>query len=362
MKVLKIIGIALVSILLIFVMVGYLQPKELNVTANKVIKAPLCVVFDHVNDMEKRVKWSPWVAADSTMEFTWTEITKGEGASYSWTSQNMGNGSMTYKEVIPNQKIVSDLNFQEQGLATGTFEFEKVEDGVLATWSFHTDMGSNPFNRLMGVVMGPMLDASFKQGLDALSKKAEADESNPCLSTNELPANIPSISDIGNLLNEGEINGVKIAEFDLPGFNFIGITDSSSVDSMGDKMGAMFGELYAYMNEIEMTYEGPAMTQYLLWDPPSKVAFTCMVPVNEPIGEHPRVKNGGSMEARVVRGTHFGSYESSEATWLAMDAYLEENNLRMAGNPFEEYMVGVTAGVDPSQFITHIYYPVKPKS
>ncbi len=359
MKALKIIGIVLVSILLIFVMVGYLQPKELNVTATKVIKAPLCVVFDHVNDMEKRVKWSPWVTQDSTMQFTWSSITKGEGASYSWTSQNMGNGSMTYKEVIPNQKIVSDLNFQEQGIATSTFEFKEVEDGVQATWSFHTDMGSNPFNRLMGVVMGPMLDASFAAGLTALAEEAQEDEMNPCLNAR---AASPSVSDAGELLNQGQSNGVEIAEYNLPGFNFIGITDSSSVESMGEVMAKNMGELVAFIQDKQLQFAGNAMTQYHLWEPPSKVVYTSMIPVYEAVQEEGRVANGASMETYVVRGTHYGSYESSEGTWLAMDAYLEENNLRMAGNPFEEYMVDPTSTSNPNEYVTHIYYPVKSKN
>lgn len=181
MKILKILLIVLLSIFLLIVVVGYLQPSTVQVKVERVLKAPTCVVFDHVNDLEKRVLWSPWSTQDTTMQITWGEKRKGLGASYSWQSQSMGNGTLIYIESDENKKVVSDLNFGEQGKGVASITLSEAEDGVLVSWELVSEIGDNPFNRLFGIFIKVAVEQSFILGLNQLEDAAKLDQENPCL-------------------------------------------------------------------------------------------------------------------------------------------------------------------------------------
>ena len=181
MKILKILLFILLSIFLLIVVVGYLQPSTVQVKIEKVLKAPACVLFDHVNDLEKRVLWSPWSTQDTTMQITWGEKRKGLGGSYSWQSKSMGNGTLTYIEVEENKKVVSDLNFGPEGKGVASITLDKVEDGVMVSWELVSEIGDNPFNRLFGIFIKVAVEQSFILGLDQLESAAQADLENPCL-------------------------------------------------------------------------------------------------------------------------------------------------------------------------------------
>jgi uncharacterized protein YndB with AHSA1/START domain len=175
MKTLKYIVLSILSLVAIFVLFGLFQDKEVSVSRSIVINAPVSNVFDQFNDLEKRVSWSPWETLDSTMITTIGEIGKGAGASYSWTSENQGSGTIKYSEVVENQLIQSELYFgsPEDAPAQGLIIFSEVSDGVKVTWEVHMDMGNNPIMRIMGRYMDEMVGETFEQGLGSVKEICE---------------------------------------------------------------------------------------------------------------------------------------------------------------------------------------------
>lgn len=357
MKALKIIGIALVSILLIVVVVGYLQPSSVEMSNSKVIQAPVCVVFDHVNDMKKRAVWSPWVNMDTTMQLTWSDITEGEGASYSWVSEVMGNGSMTYSHVTPLETVEADLDFGGQGGGHGIFSFEEVEDGTKVTWDFTSDMGSNPFARLMGAIMKPGLETTFKAGLEKLAETASADESNPCVSGGT--SNAPSLSDNGEILKSSDVDGLEIVEIQLPEWYYIGIKDSSDVNGISESMENNYGKLSQFMRANQLEFVTAPLASYYTWEPPHKVVYSSIIPVSKAIEGTDAIQAGTMPASKAIRVTHLGAYDGMEATWNAAYKYMGENGFKENGAPFEEYITDPSTTKDPSTLITHIYIPVQ---
>ena len=357
MKALKIIGIALVSILLIIVVVGYMQPSTVEMSNSKVINAPVCVVFDHVNDMKKRAVWSPWVNMDTTMQLNWSEITQGEGASYSWISEVMGNGSMTYTLVTPLEKVESELDFSGQGGGHGIFYFEEVEDGTKVTWDFKSEMGSNPFAKLMGAIMKPGLESTFKAGLESLTEAAVSDEANPCLTGDSLKH--PSLSDHLEVLNSTDVDGIEVVEVQLPEWHYIGIKDSSDVNGIEPKMGQNYGTLSQFMKENDLDFVTAPVASYYTWEPPKKVVFSSMIPVSKAIEGTETIQAGTMPTTKAIRVTHAGAYEGMEATWNAAYKYMGENGLKENGVPFEEYVTDPHTTQDTALWLTHIYVPVQ---
>lgn len=179
MKALKIIGFTLIGLLLIVIVVGYMQPSKVELSVSKVVDAPVCAAFDHVNDLEKRTQWSPWEQVDSAMSIQYGQVKKGLGANYSWESPEQGHGELRYIEVEKNKRIKSEIDFGQSTKSYGTMTFQEVPDGTKVTWKFETNLGSNPFQRIFGVIVKTAIKTSFEGGLKNLAENASADQNNP---------------------------------------------------------------------------------------------------------------------------------------------------------------------------------------
>ncbi|MGD8427980.1 MAG: SRPBCC family protein [Balneolaceae bacterium] len=168
MKILKFIGIGLIVLGVLFFGIAMFLPSQVHVERSIVIPASSEVVFKQVNDLRKWKNWSPWQRRDPNMEITYVGFLSGEGASYHWVSNKVGNGSLTITESYPYKYIATDMNFNEEGEATGYYRFEPVVGGTKVTWAFETDVGSEPINKYMGLLMDPMVGNDFEEGLQNL--------------------------------------------------------------------------------------------------------------------------------------------------------------------------------------------------
>lgn len=333
MKTLKYVGFSLLSLSLIFVAFGMFQDQKVSVSRSIVVNAPIDNVFDQFNDLNKRLAWSPWEAQDSTMHTTIGDISKGVGASYSWTSEESGDGKISYSEVIANQLIQTDLFFgsPEEEPAQGLIIFNEAEDGVKVTWEVHMDMGNNPVMRIMGRYMDEMVGSTFESGLISMKEIVE----------NEKPM-------------------ISIQTITVESMPFISIKDSCATSEMSDRITANYATLGQYMQSNEITPTGFPRITYHTWNPPTLVGFEQMFVTNEEhISTNESISYGMTYGGKAITATHVGSYETSAIVWEALDAYMEENGLEMASSPWEEYENSPRDEPDPSKLITHIYMPVK---
>lgn len=172
MRIFKLFVITLASVTGLFLIFAFFQNKEVSVSRSTVINAPISNVFDQVNTIKNRVKWSPWERTDSTVTFTYTNIPSGKGAGYEWSAETLGNGSVEYVEVVENQMIEGKLYFSKdkESPAQELWFFSQQEDGVKVTWEIHMNFGYNPFLRVMGRFMDNMVGPNFDQGLQNLSE------------------------------------------------------------------------------------------------------------------------------------------------------------------------------------------------
>ena len=161
-----------------------LLPKELDVERSIDIDAPIDVVFDHVNDLEKGRSWNPWAANDDTMQWTIGEPSAGAGAWYTWESENSGSGTYTITVSQPTRELHTKVEFDGMGEGRGTWTFERIDldgddttDVTRATWAFTSNTG--PFGGYVNLYMGPTLSAEFDQGLALLEKATEGYEPPP---------------------------------------------------------------------------------------------------------------------------------------------------------------------------------------
>lgn len=171
MKIVKNIVIGLVVLIAVLAVVGFVLPREYKVERSTSIQAPAEVVFEQVNDLKKNEAWTPW--KDPEMTVTYSPNTAGKGASSSWQSKKMGNGSQTIEESIPSAVIKTHLDFGPQGTAKVLWSFAQEGEGTKVTQTMTGDQGNNPFKRWIGLAMNSLIGKYFDQGLASLKQVSE---------------------------------------------------------------------------------------------------------------------------------------------------------------------------------------------
>jgi hypothetical protein len=172
LKILKnlVLGLFAVVVLLSLIALVFL-PRNSKIERSLVINAPAEVILDQVNDLKKNDAWSPW--KDSTMQITFGSITAGKGASNSWTSKQMGNGSQTIEVSDAPTFIQLHLDFGGMGTAKATWQFQAQDGGVKVTQAMLSDAGMNPAKRWMSLLSDKMVGPYFEKGLASLKSVSE---------------------------------------------------------------------------------------------------------------------------------------------------------------------------------------------
>ena len=165
MKALKSIGITLLVLIGLFFAIGLFLPSEVHVEREKKFSASAKVIFNEVNSLKNWADWDPWSTMSDDMATTYSGPPSGEGATSSWTSKSMGDGTQTIVESRPYEFIKTDLDFQEQGTATSTWQFIAESDSTRVIWTLDADMGSNVIDKYMGLLWTAWSEAATSRDL-----------------------------------------------------------------------------------------------------------------------------------------------------------------------------------------------------
>ena len=176
MKTLLKAGIAILVILILLIIVSLFLPANVHVERTAVIEAEPSVIFVQVNDLHNWNNWMPWNKMDPKMKIDYFGPSEGKGSGYSWHSdlKEVGDGKLWITQSLSNQYIETEMEFAQNGPATGSFKFEKVDGGTKVTWGMDSDMGMNPVGKYIGLFMDQMVGEQFDKGLNDLKKTSES--------------------------------------------------------------------------------------------------------------------------------------------------------------------------------------------
>ena len=94
------------------------------------------------------------------------------GAMYRWKgNRQVGNGSMEITHLEANECVEMELRFGPGRPAKSTFQLIKKDNATRVIWSLDSNLGSNPFTRVVGRMMGKIIRKDFTLGLERLSDK-----------------------------------------------------------------------------------------------------------------------------------------------------------------------------------------------
>lgn len=336
MKILKKVLLVLVILIALVAVIGFLLPSDISVERSTTINASPASVYEEIANLRKTGKWSPWDLKDPNITYVFSGPDSGVGSKKEWSSEHdeVGNGSQEVIEAIPNQKIRTELyfgGFDEPSYAN--FILVENGDATDVTWTLEGDMGSNPIFKIMGLFMDSMVGPEYEEGLANLKSRVE---SKPIFT-----------ADISVTTAE-PINYLAVRE----------IFDVTNPETIGPRMGEIYGQLLGYINKNGVMGAGQPMSVYINLNETGWEADVAI-----PVAETGEVSDadivaGQTSGGKVVRAIHMGDYNKLDDTHKQLQAYMQFNELEANGQGYEIYVSDPTES-DTSQWRTDVYYPIK---
>lgn len=175
MKVLKIILLLAVILIGAWLVLCALAPESIKTSRSIAINATADRVYPWVADLAAWQDWSPWQNKDTTMVTAVSSVSKGEGASMTWTSKEMGSGSMRITAAVPNQKVSTALSFSGYDQESySDFIFTEVNGETTVEWTMDGGEVAYLFRGFF-VLMDAVntINADYDEGLLALKQNVE---------------------------------------------------------------------------------------------------------------------------------------------------------------------------------------------
>lgn len=181
MKILKIVG-GIFIILIIAIAIGAYsiisgQPAEGGLEDSIVINAPAELVYEEMINIKKLDAWSPWYNLDPEA-YSYEGPEEGVGAKSIWNSelQELGTGSLTIVEAVPNKSLKTKMVFG--GMAGDFSSHISLEDTggqTKVVWGYTFENLDNQGRLVVGLMdIEANLRPMFVQGLGDLKAIVEA--------------------------------------------------------------------------------------------------------------------------------------------------------------------------------------------
>src|SRR5437867_1736074 len=174
---LKIILIAIPTIIVVFIIIVAMQPSSYRVMRSLAIAAPPDALFPHMNDLKKWEVWNPWGKADPNMKLTYGGPAAGVGANYSWAGNNeVGEGRAIITDSRPSESVKYKMEFFKPMSATSEMEFTFKPQGnqteVTVTVTGEKNFMAKAF--CLFVSMDKMIGGNFERALADLKAMVES--------------------------------------------------------------------------------------------------------------------------------------------------------------------------------------------
>ncbi len=182
MKILKYLLYLILALVVVFLIMGLVGPKDFNVSRDILVEASPEVLYPHVSDLRKTHEWNAWNRMDPDMPITYEGDDGTIGSSAEWNSENpkVGHGKQTLLQLDPNKEVENQMEFFTpfgSMKSNGFTKLEPVDGGTKVTYGFN---GENSFfARATSLMMDRegMVGPMFEEGLVRLKLIAEKIES-----------------------------------------------------------------------------------------------------------------------------------------------------------------------------------------
>ncbi len=305
----------LFGVILLILVITFFLPSKIHVERTGLVKSSPETTYQLINNLEDWNKWSPWHRLDPNMKITYGASKEGKGSFYEWKSAHdqVGNGKLTISEAKPVEYIKTEMNFMDNGTATGEFFLRPVEGGTEVKWTMDSDMGMNPIGKIMGLFMDKWVGGDYEKGLHYLDSVSQLQK--PATTKMDL-----------------ELSRVEAMKLML-------IKGTATEAEIGKVLEGIFGKLGELAVKEGLTISGVPVAFY---EDPANGSYT--FEAGFPISSKPTkalpadviYKETPASEAAVCHFT--GDPKITPEAYQKLIGYIKEKGKTMAGGPMEKYL------------------------
>ncbi|GAA4815833.1 SRPBCC family protein [Litoribaculum gwangyangense] len=317
------------------------QPNEFSFNRSKIIKAPVSVVFNKVNDFKNWPDFSPWIEQEPTATLIFGDTTSGTNGNYAWKGDILGEGSMKNLSVVIDQSINQYITFIKPFKSESeiNWTFETSEEGTKVTCGMN---GKQDFMTKMYTTFAGSIEENtapdFDRGLYKLDSIIQVDMSRYSI----------------------KINGIT----QHGGGYYLYNTTSCKISELNTKMQEMMTTIINYASEHHIKMAGAPFANYIKWDEENNaVIFSSCLPTTEKVITVPNsdILTGQFLPFNALKTTLKGDYKNLKEAWETAMNYIPENNLEIPndGPMLEVYSTDPMETPNPADWITEIYIAVK---
>ncbi len=320
----------LLFLVIVVLLAGLVLPKTSHIESSISINASPAIVFEQVNILKNWESWSPWYENDSSVIISYNDVSSGKGASYSWKSDDSGEGKLTITKSEPLKGIEALVDVGVRGNLVCSMEMDNTGKETKLTWAFDfTDAGY--FERYFLFLFKKNMTTTINKGLNNIKKLSQE-------------------------LRLDRISEISIV--DMPAQPVMCIIDSSSMDKIEGRSVELFKRLGAYLEKRNIQPTGPAFTIYYSRDTKGVCRYACCLPIPAKTWGWKEYSCVELPQGQAATLTHWGKFGSSKP-YEAIDSYFREHNLRKANLTWEVRKNDPATESDTSKWETQLFYPVK---
>ncbi len=315
---------------------------EYHVEETIIVKAPAPVVFNEVNNYYNWESWGPWRNETDDVIVKYNSEIRGEGAGFSWKSEELGEGNIVTNKVLTDnlieQDVVHNPSFAESE-SDMYWRFEEVDNGTKVTLGMS---GSQSFREKLAFALkdysiSDLISPRFSRTLQELDS---------------------------SLVNKMSVYSINVDGVTTHGGGFYMYnTTASRINQVPVRMKQMVTDVRNYMELNNISQLRDPFVLYNSWDEQNDSAIYSVGIFTPSLVITPadsNVLNGMMPTQEVVKTTLKGDHENLKEAWDVAYQYIEENNLRAdeESQPFEVYRTSPDSTLNPANWVTEIYIPL----
>ncbi len=335
MKIFRRILFIILCITLVVIAAGYVLPRNIHVERKLVMNVSQKTIYNQVNTLKNWPKWLPWLQKDTSLRIVYSGPESGVGATLKWLSsdKNIGNGSVSIISGVTSDSLEVIFDFAGKGKSTGKFIFLKENQGITVTYSLASDLGMNPISRWFGLFSDRLIGPDIEQSLYNLNELVQDTEA---------------------------IYGYGIADYELPARTLITIRDTASPGTVTPKLASMFNRISFFLKKKNLSPIGNPIAVFHKY---SNQGFD--IEAGLPVTSIIDIPEGSDLicsekaAERTLMIKYFGSYKMIFSAYIALQNYIDNNELQRNGPGWEEYLTNPAIEADSNKRQTNIYYPIK---
>ncbi len=314
------------------------QKNEFNVTQSQFIKAPKSQVYLYLNDCRNWQTFSYWKKTDPSQTFSFPSNTIGIGGYCAWEGSNE-SGKMIITNCIENQKIVHKIQLNGRAIK-GTWTLKDSLNGTVVQWQY---AGAVNFKSKVSYALDGGVSAGIKAAMQA------------------------TLLNLSKTVSY-ELNSYKI---DLKGITkkkgsyYLGEVIHCKTAAIQKNIRILVPRMLRFYEKNKLKAIGAPFVIYHAYDYPKGYSkISVCLPIKDSVFTSPGSQiTGGKLEPFTCYTTTVkGDYQHLLAARKKTRAYFEKNNIieNTAVPMLEVYTKSSTQIANPSQWVTELYFPIKP--